>query len=226
MKREIYALLYLIAAVLLFSCRGQGNYATFPVPNTGTLAIDEPSVIGELNIIETKNGYGRNLPLWLRAFLSGGFRVVENLQDYNDKYVFITLNRGDNFAALSKWAEYFGINQDFAVLASTRIERRFYLTSSIYPDDEYGRFFETVIKNANSVEYPGAVKEDTFWIRLRPENEDTTESYVFFIFTTIDKINMQTFIRNMMEQISSDVTANANQTIAINRLRQTFFEGF
>jgi len=229
MKKNFSALVYAVAVIALFSCRGQGQSANFPIPVSGTLQIDEPDIIGTEMIVQTQSGSVNSLPVWLRAFLEEGTAGVERLDVYNNKYVFISVNESENFDAMTKWAEYYRTNQDFAILASTRIERRFYLTASLFPDDEYGAFFETIIKNANSAEYPGIVKEDTHWIRMRQESENGSESsrfYMFFILTTVDKINMQTFVRNMMTQVSAEVTATSSQTAAINRLRQTFFEGF
>jgi len=229
MKKKILGLVFIITAITLFSCRGQNKTAVFPVPNSGTLKIDEPNAIGTENIIETQNGPVRNLPLWLSAFLDGGITAVESLGDYNNKYVFISLNEGENFNALTKWAEYYRTTQDFSILASARIERRFYLTTTLFPDDEYGEFFEFVVKRANSAEYPGVVKEDTHWIRMRRESANGFDSlpvYMFFILTTIDKMNMQTFVRNLMTQTSAETTVTVSQNIAVNRLRQTFFEGF
>jgi len=231
MKKKISGLIYLVIAiiVILSSCRGQNEFAKFPLPNSGILHIDEPDAIGTENIVETKNGSVRNLPLWLRTFLGGGISAVENLEEYSNKYVFISVNEGNNFNALTKWTEFFRTTQDFAVLVSTRIERRFYLTTSFFPDDEYGLFFETIIKKTNSAEYPGVVKEDTHWVRLKQESEngaDQPYKYLFFIMTTIEKTDMQTFIRDMMTQVSEEVNATSSQTVAINRLRLTFFEGF
>lgn len=229
MKMKSSALVIIIIAIVLISCRGQGETAVFPVPNSGILQMDEPAFIGTANITGSQSGLVRNLPLWLRSFLDGGINAVESLEAYNNKYVFISVNEGENFNALTKWAEYFRTTQDFSILASARIERRFYLTTSLFPDDEYGEFFESIIKKANSAEYPGVVKDDTHWIRVRHESENGSEhsyNYMFFILTTVEKINMQVFIRNMMTRTSAEVTVNASQTTAINRLRQTFFEGF
>jgi len=229
MIKKSSALVYIITAMFLFSCRGQNEYAAFPVPNSGTLQITEPAPIGTGNIVGAQSGSVRNLPLWLRAFLDDGIAGVEKLEAYNNKYVFISVNEGENFNALTKWTEYFRTTQDFAVLASKRIERRFYLTAFFYPDDEYGEFFEIMMKNASSAEYPGVVKEDTHWVRILREGESEAESslaYMFFIFTTVDKINMQGFVRSMMAHTAAAVSINASQTIAVNRLRQNFFEGF
>ena len=231
MNKKFHGLIFLIIAVtvIFLSCRGRGQYATFPVSAAGTLQMDEPAAIGTADIIETKNGSPGNLPAWLRIYLEEGITGVENLDAYGGKYVFIFVNEGENFNALTKWAEYFRTAQDFAMLVSARIERRFYLTASLFPDDEYGEFFEAVIKNSNSTEYQGVVKDDTHWIKMKPQNENGQESspvYMFFILTTIDKMNMQTFIRNMMTKTAAETTATSGQTAAINRLRQTFFEGF
>lgn len=119
--------------------------------------------------------------------------------------------------------------------------------ASLYPDDEYGLFFERLIKNAYNAEYPGAVKEDVFWIKTNFENENneefadnvSPEIFMFFILISIDKETMQTIITDMMETTVADLAESAGrrplqrllaialaQTAAVNNLRQVFFEGF
>jgi hypothetical protein len=127
------------------------------------------------------------------------------------------------------WANNFTPARDITNLAAQRIERRMISSSVLYPDNEYGFFFETMIKNAYRTAYPRAVKEDVFWIKII--DDDNTEAvrreiYNFFLLITIDKTIMQDIIVNMMEETNSAVTPTASQNNSINRLRQTFFERF
>jgi len=102
-----------------------------------------------------------------------------------------------------------------------------YLTASLYPDDEYGAFYEAMIHNAYDAVFPGAVKEDNYWIKIKAENaEGPFENYKFFVLITIEKNAMQSIIRNMMIKTTADVTMTTVQSNSVNRLRNTFFEGF
>jgi len=228
MKKKFISALFLLLITIFFSCTGQQN-AFIPDPDFSVYDVTKRIQID--NITETKDGVSvNNMPLWLVTFVNDGIKAVEQIDAYNDKYVFIGVNEGNNFIVLNKWAENFSAVRDTAIMAAIRIEERMILTASLYPDDEYGRFFETFIKNAYSAEYTGAVKEDIYWFR----RSGAQNAYSFFILITIEKNILQPIIRNMMSQASASVNAAANfataptssQTASVNRLRQTFFEGF
>jgi hypothetical protein len=217
MKKNIFVASYILLVIILSSCAGRNNFY-IPTPDFNAFQTNRTIEIG--NIIETKGGT-RSMPEWLRTFLSGGIEAVERLDAFNDKYVFIGVTRGENFTALNKWAENFTVEQDFTVLAANRIEERMVLNASLYPDNEYGRFFEIFIKDAYGTEYQYAVKEDTYWIK-----HSTPEVYHFFILITINKNAMQTTIRRMLTQAHAAAAPTGFHAITINRLRQNFFEGF
>jgi len=223
MKLRLFAAPYLLNVLVLFSCAGQNNSLFIPVPDFSVYAANKTTEIG--NIIETKSGTSergaRSLPGWVFAFINGGIEAVEQIDSYSDKYVFIGVNEGDKFTALSKWADNFSAEQDFSMLAANRIEERLISNASLYPDDEYGLFFERFVKSAYSAEYQGAVKEDTYWIR-----HSLPEIYTFFVLITIDKNTMQLIVRRMMTQATAAANPTGSQAASVNRLRQTFFEGF
>jgi len=226
MKNLFFSLVCFLYVLILFSCAGNKKAAFVPVPDDRYFRREEKT-IKTSSITETKDG--RNLPVWLRAFINGGIEEVEKINSFNGKYVFIGYNEGANFNALNMWAGNFKAARDITNLAAERIERRMISSSVLYPDNEYGFFFETMIKNAYKTAYPRAVKEDVFWIKII--DEDNTEAirreiYNFFILITIDKAIMQDIIVNMMEETNSAVTPTAAQNNSINRLRQTFFERF
>jgi len=227
MKKKILAAACLSILLILFSCVGRNPPNYFPVPDSGINKDEDVFTVDVSNIIETKNGSARQIPAWLRSFLSGGIEAVEKLDAYSNKYVFIGINEGANISPLKKWIEYYTVTQDFPMLAASRIEKRMYLTASMYPDDEYGAFYEAMIHNAYNAVYPEAVKEDNYWIKTKSENAgESSENYKFFVLITIDKILMQSIIRNMMTQTAADAAMTNVQNISVNRLRNTFFEGF
>jgi len=227
MKKKFLAAACLSILLILFSCAGRKPANYFPVPDSGINKDEDILSVNVGNIIETKNGSARQIPVWLRSFLNGGIEDVEKLDAYNNKYVFIGINEGENIAVLNKWIEFFTVTQDFPMLAASRIEKRMYLTASLYPDDEYGAFYEAMIHNAYNAVYPEAVKEDNYWIKTRSENAgEPSDNYKFFVLITIEKITMQSIIRNMMTKTTADVTLTAVQNNSVNRLRNTFFEGF
>lgn len=177
------------------------------------------------SIIETKD---RNMPSWLRAFFNGGVAEIERGISNQNKYFFVVSNEGININALLLWAENFTPEYDFAILAADRIEKRMISSASLYPDNEYGLFFSTMIKKAYNAEYSGVVKEDTYWVKTR--HNDTVlagaEIYNIFILLSIDKRTMQSIINNMAEESLSGINLNADQKNSVSRLRQNFFTGF
>jgi len=206
--------------IFLLSCTGQ-NKAFIPDPDFSVYAAGKTIVIDD--IIETKtNVPAGSMPEWLLMFAEGGNKAVEQIDSYKDKYVFVGVNEGANFLLLNKWAENFTAEQDFAILAAVRIEERMIQGASLYPDDEYGAFFLSMVKKAYSAEYPNALKDDTYWFR----KASTPEVINFFILITIDKNTMQAIIRNMMTQAYTETSPRGAQGLSVNRLRQNFFEGF
>jgi len=226
MKFKIY-FLFLISYFLFSSCLGQRK-AFVPVPDFSVFENHKKIEID--NIIETKDGASaESMPEWLLRYIEGGNRAVEQLNVYRDKYVFIGINEGTNFIILNKWTENFTAAQDFAILAAIRIEERMIAGASLYPDDEYGIFFETLVKMAYSTEYRDAVKEETYWFKKGTD----PNLYNFFIMITIDKNIMQSVIRGMMTQAYTVAfprgrgsRSQGNQANSVSRIRQTFFEGF
>jgi len=167
------------------------------------------------------------MPLWLLSFVNAGVKAVEQIDNFNNKYVFIAVNEGNNFITLNKWADNFSASKDSAIMIAARIEERMILTASLYPDNEYGMFYETFMKNAFGTEFVNVIKEDTYWFR----RSNTPNAYSFFILLTIERNMMQTVIRSMMSQANTTSNNSSpgltnSQAASVNRLRQTFFEGF
>jgi hypothetical protein len=195
-------------------------------------------------IIESQNGPGEaGIPAWVRLYLSGGLREVETLDAYLGKYVFVGENQGSTLTTLQQWADGFAAAQDLPRLIAQRVEQRFVASAVLYPDDEYGEYFENTIKKISDAEYQGAVKEQTFWIKRQRCVEEDIEDYVdddfdmpqididfehynFLILISIDKETLQKKIRELMTAVKTSTAPTKEQTQAINKIRNNFFEGF
>jgi len=229
-KKRPYAVFSLFI-LILFSCAAQNNIF-FPAPDK---SIDEGGKSIEIGSITESRDMDKEpyLPDWLSAYFAGGIEEAEKLEAYAGKYLFITANDGENFAALSKWADNFSVEYDFPMLAAARIDKRMNVSSLMYPDDEYGAFYETFVKNAYSGEYRGAVKEDAYWIKTRvsgnngaAESAALTEMFIFFVLISVDEQDMQAVVYNLFSQSLASLAPTRVQTVSINRLRINFFEGF
>lgn len=232
----------ILLAILFTACASQTSKVIFyPDP-----VQDNPQEQAGLNedwqITETQNGPGdTGIPDWLRLYMNKGVREVESLDAYSGKYVFIGENRGTSLNTLQQWANNFSTAQDLPRLIAHRVEQRFIASASLYPDDEYGEYFENTIKKISDEEYAGANKEQTFWIkrhRIPVETEEDEEfpepsplninpdRYEFFVLINMDKNILQENIRRIMANIKTGTAPQKDQTAAINKLRSSFFEDF
>ena len=247
MKR--YSFIPLIAASLLFACAGQKGIIFLPDP-----ALDRQELIDPLEswqIIESQNGSGETgIPEWVRRYYNkeiygAAFWGIESLDQYSGKYIFTGENRGENYNALLQWANGFTAEHDLPRLVAARVERRLVSSASLYPDDEYGQFFENLIKKVSDGEYPGAVKEQTFWVKRKmiptnaespdgeipagdeqPQTDAITERYEFLVLISINREALQKQLQEIMAGIKTIITPTRDQTAKINKVQQTFFEGF
>jgi hypothetical protein len=239
MKKKISLAVFLFYALILCSCAGRGKNIPFiVVPELNNEAEIDTS-IGIDDIIETQGGKGNgNLPEWLLTFNNGGIDAVERMEQYYGKYCFVGRNKSANFEALTKWADNYLETQAFTRLAAARIEKRLISGAALYPDDEYGAFYEKLVKKSFDAEYPDAVAEEIFWIKKATPSTETLftaqtseangfqDTYEFFAFISIDKTIMQGIIKNMMAQARTATTPIRAQNNAINNIQQHFFEGF
>ena len=224
----------MLSGLLIFAgCAGQNRKIIFrPEAQPEYIQVFDYSGIIESQGDQT----GTAVPEWVNRFLDGGIAEVELMEKYRDKYIFIGENRGENFYALQQWALYFSAEQDLPRLVTLRIEKRLTSSASLYPDDEYGDFFENFVKSAANVEYPTAQLEDSFWIKQRIEeaaedpeqagNISVYERYYFLLLLSVNKANMQHRIRSIMENIKTRNRPTRDQAAAISRVKQNFFSGF
>ena len=121
-----------------------------------------------------------------------------------------------------------------------RAERRFVTGAALYPDDEYGEYFMTAIRGIANGEYPGAVKEDIFWVRREPvappvpdnafddvqESGTVKERFEFLVLVSIDAQTLQNRVLGIMDEAKVGIRPTREQAAAIANIRQNFFEGF
>jgi hypothetical protein len=238
--RKTVSVLLISVAVLFTACIGQKNGMILR-PELGPEGSSQTGPQEIWQIIETQNGLpGNGIPEWVSLYLNEGIPSLEALDRYGSFYVFIGGNRGSNLTALKQWAKSFSPAQDFPRLLAQRVENRLTASASLYPDDEYGEYFEKLMKQVSDAEYP-AVKEEQFWIKrmripdavedddpdaLSEQEPSPTERYEFFILLNIDKDSLQNQIRRIMAGIKTDRPPTREQSAAINRVQNSFFTGF
>jgi len=236
---KLYATLVL--AVLLTACVGQPpKRIIVPSDPVGTRFQDWLDPLEAWQIVESQNGPGMtDLPRWVYYFYTRNIEMIESMERFSERYVFIGINQGDNFYALRQWAENFCPEQDIARLIVHRVEQRFVAGASLYPDDQYGEYFMRVIRGISNGEYTGAVKEELFWVRremVRAEDNEpdymeiqapiATERFEYLVLISIDMETLQGQISQIMDNVRTTTPPTREQAAAISNIRQTFFEGF
>jgi hypothetical protein len=220
---------FLLSGVLLFfSCAGEPPKIIIQPENSGKTSPSRE----EYQILNYQGAeQGNRVPEWVSRYLAGGNRGVEGLELYQGSYVFVGTNRGTNFKALNHWAESFTVDQDFPRLAAVRIEARLIGAASLYPDDEYGEFFETLVKKAADAAYTGVIAESSFWILRQYRQSDgehapLRDQYDFFVLSSVEKSEFQAQALAIMADIKTTSPPTRDQAAAISRIRETFFADF
>jgi hypothetical protein len=171
---------------------------------------------------------GREIPEWTNRYLSGGLRLVEELPQYRDKFIFISKASGSNLKALLQWSSGFTVEQDLARMVSARIEARFTGAAATNPDEEYGRYFEALVINSTNAAYSSAKTEESYWIKKRyldAEGDPEREGYDYYILVTTDREVLERQIRSILNRTTGDPAPTRDQNYAIERLKSYFFCG-
>ena len=215
-----------IFALLLFgSCGSRADRLVVESPGEPrTVRIPLPYIITDYR---NKNR-GGTIPEWVRLWLDVGVNEVEKLDAYRERYVFVARNEANNFGALNLWQEGFSAELDFPRLAAARMEGR--LVSAVDdPDQSYGAFYETLIRAASDFPWAGAVRVDDFWVlREFPPGEEGTpeENWEFQILVTIERSLFASQLGRIFETINPNPQPTRDQRTAIDRVKNSFFEGF
>jgi len=224
---------------IYFSCAGQNAFVPYTAEDREN-EIKQEKVFVAGKILAAQGGYGADvLPAWLSLYIKGGAKEIEKNDINQNKYYFIGRNESASLNALNKWTNNYSAVQDFSRLVAGRIEERMISAAVLYPDNDYGNFFEAFVKKARSSEYPGVEKIETYWIQTRKDREIpnidqnetappvySVEVYESFIVFNIEKTALQAVINNMMAEVLSSVSITRAQRSAVGRLQQIFFDGF
>jgi hypothetical protein len=213
----------ILGAVFLSSCITDSGRRPYELP----VIPEEKKAPRTFTIIDYKNkNSGEVIPEWVNLYFDSGLREVEALKAYQDSYAFVHRNEGNNFNALQLWKDNFSAELDFPRVAAARIEARF---SVPYPDEEYGSFYEELIRAASDASWAGAITKDDFWIYKRDppnETESERESWEFLILVTMEKSRFSSQLKTVFEKINPIPPPTENQIAAANRVKEQFFEKF
>ena len=213
---------------LLVSCASKPDKLVVPLP-------DAPGAAGPLayTIIGHKNSSsGKDIPEWVNLWLKSGVSGVETLDAFKARYAFVQRSEGYNFNALRLWNEGFSSALDFPRLAAARVEGRLCLNAR-NPSNEYGAFYETLVRSVADAQWMGAVKEDDFWIlkkpvyeKNEPEAGEGREIWEFLILVSIEKAGFAFRLDQIFRSVTPVPAPSKAQAAAIELVKSHFYEGF
>jgi hypothetical protein len=171
-----------------------------------------------------------DMPQWVVRYISAGISGIEALPEYEDSYVFVGKQTGNNLESLKLWVNGFSVNRDFPRLVSARVQARFSGFARGNPSEEFGRYFEAVIKNLSDTTFSEASRQSSFWIKKRIFGDDgltpVGEPYECFILIRIDKEALEKQIDLLLITTRPEIPPTRDQSAAAMRLRLNFYEGF
>ena len=212
-----------LGLILLISCAGGMGKMVFN-------PIEMPWVNQTpFTVINHKNSAaGREMPDWVGVYIDGGIGRIEALDAYEGSYAFIARNEGNNLTAMNHWLEGFSTELDFPRLAAARMEARFFSAAPL-PDQEYGAYYEALVRTAADFPWTGAVRRDDFWIYknyLPTEDEGERQAWEFMILLTVGKSVFHRQAEEVFNNVKPAARPTRDQMNAVNRVRERFFEGF
>jgi len=231
-RKEAYVKKTLVAFSLAALALVAIGCASKPEPAPAAAAPAAPArVVPKYDVLDHKTmALGGDIPEWVSVYVNEGSTGVEALEKYKEKFVFVGEDSGTNREALRQWATGFTVAQDMARLVSTRVQAKFAGAAAGSPDDEYGRYFENVVKSASDASYSGARKESDFWILKRYYKEDgktvDREVYDYYVLVTIDQETLKKQIDAVINGVKADKPLTQEQQTAVDRVKESFYEGF
>lgn len=232
-------LFFVLLAAMFASCAGEPDSLVLSPSGTGeTAEAADPYIVTDYK----NKAAGESMPEWANGYYNGGVKEIEAMDAYEGRYIFVYRNEGTVFNALTQWTIGFDTELDFPRMAAARIETR--LSSGIpFPDNEYGAFYETLIRAAADASWAGAVREDDFWIRREftaREGEDelltgqaadggnlpARENWEFLILVSVEKNIFASRLQEIFGTIKPNPPLSRNQAEAVSEVKELFFEGF
>jgi hypothetical protein len=199
---------------------------------TSTPAPEQPKKVSAANAVPTFQvidhkyaAAGRDWPEWVFAEPMD----LEKQEQYKDLYLFKFEEEGANLDATKTWANNFSVGSEISKIVSTRVQQKF-AGAQAGDKDKLGAYFENVVKLVSEATYSGAKKVSDYWVYKRYFKDDgKTEDkkmYAYYLLYSIPKATLQELINQRLKEAGQTVKPTPEQTTAMDRVKESFYEGF
>jgi hypothetical protein len=223
-RRSVPALIIIILLVgISAACASsRQNAPEVPLPN-------QPKE-ESWEITDRQETAGGTIPEWVGSYIEGGLRAIEALPEFAGRYAFVSEEEGVSFSALQRRLKAFDPGLDFPQLAALRIQQRLSILGGTNPDREFSRYLESVVRAAADSAWPGAIKQDDFWLQKTSADEtaetETRETYLFLILITVEQEYFRGALDGILLQPSETHESGRERGALARRIRNTFFDNF
>jgi hypothetical protein len=179
------------------------------------------------------------LPAWVSLYLAGGIQAVEQQSDggrgaapgpYAGKYVFVSVQKSGNLAALLQWKTSFAEAPDFSAMVFPRIYRRVVRNLGVNPEVFYGSFFGVFLKAAANAAWTDVALADSVWLVLQSAGDggggEAAEINMVLSLAVVEKHHFERELSRMADKIPRDREQTRDQRAAVARLKSAFFDFF
>lgn len=172
------------------------------------------------------------LPTWVSTYITSGITGLEKMDDYKDVYCFVGEETGTNINALTTWASMFDASSDIASTISNRVATLFTGSAAGSPSDEYGTYYEQIVRTAANATYSGARRINDWWVLTRryegrsTKTSDYTQEYTAYVLYTISRETLDRQILGMLDGTSTKDLTDAQKTAISNVKEIMRAEGF
>jgi len=211
MKKIVHlALAVVVLAIVVVGCASEPEA-------TERVSVTAPP---EYEMIDHKTrDFGGSIPDWVTMSAS----ELESTPKYQDFYVFVDDQVGQDLEGLKLWARGFSISSEIARLVSTRVEDKF-VGAAAGDRNELETYLEEVVKSVSSAQYSGARVEQDFWVKRR-RRSDNAEDYRYLFLVTVPRQQIDAAIQRALNEAEEARNPSPNKQTAIDRVKSAFDEG-
>ena len=227
MNRIITIFAAVLTVCLLFA--GCASSAPAPAPEPEPEPIELPSRV-KTEVLDHKGAsLGKSaLPEWIDAYIDFGAAGVEELAKFQDQYCFIAEYHAENLDAGLAWVKGFEVPQLIARQIQLKVESIFVGAAVGAPEDDYGTYFENVVKSTTDVSFSGAKLVQDYWVLVRtydPDIKNTyNDTYQIYVLYTMPKAMLDKQLNNEIDKAMDDGEMSESQKEAFKNVKKVLAE--